>query len=301
MPDPIAPAPAPPPPPGSPPPPPPIVPPPNSGAVLFAGKYKSPEDLEQGFREIHKPLGLDEIPGDRKLVGQGGMYTDHSALESAYKTFEKLLSTRAVTSPPPPPPGEGLKIGGGEDANLDVPDLITKAGLKAEDLEKQWTEKNDLTDEQYAAIRKARPSLTKGDIKAIAEGMAAKAALAAQTQQAIRADAVQVAGGEKELNGLLAWAKTGFNAAEQADLNRRLGDPNLYKGALQQIAAAHRAALGAGNAQPLVGGTPASGSPVNTASDIFELTKRAEAGDTSAQAALKGIPMKRFAELMAQS
>lgn len=284
--------------------------PPGQPNLQYAGKYATVEALEQGYREIRKPLGLSELPADSKLFGDGGMFRDVKALESAYRDMDTLLSSRSKPAEKPTPPGDGLSIPqddpkAGEPApepsDFDVPEIITKAGLKPEDLEQAWTEKGDLTPEQYAAIRKAQPGLTNATIKAIARGMAAEAALHASQQAQIKAEATSIAGGQQQLEALLAFAKTEFSGAERADLNRRLADPALFKGALQQITAAHREKVGAGKAQPLINGGPGVAHSVASADDILKLRRRANSGDQSALAALNALPAKTYAELMANA
>lgn len=284
--------------------------PPGQPNLQYAGKYATVEALEQGFREIRKPLGLSELPADSKLFGDGGMFRDVKALESAYRDMDTLLSSRSKPAEKSAPSGDGLSIPpddakpdapAPEPSEYDVPEIITKAGLKAEDLETTWAEKGDLTPEQYTAIRKAQPGLTNATIKAIARGMAAEAALHASKQAQIKTEATTIAGGQQQLDALLAFAKSEFSGPEKADLNRRLGDPALFKGAIQQIMAAHREKVGAGKAQPLINGGPGMGHSITSADDILKLRKRANAGDASALAALNAIPHQTYAQLMANA
>lgn len=276
--------------------------PPAESTKKFAGKYDTPEALEQGFREIHKPLGLDEIPADQKLYGEGGMFTDITKLEQGYKSYAKLLDGRkAAPAPDAKPNTDPLQIKPSAtetDAEIDVPTFLTKAGIDVAALETTFVEKGDLTPEQYAAIQKARPGMSKADIKLIADGMVAKSAMAAQAQAAIKTEAVKLAGGDQQLESLLAWAGTTLKGAELDDMNRRLGNPQLYKGAIQQLMSAHREAVGAGGSNSLITGGTANAPSVSTPEDIFALTKRAEAGDESAKRTLRSIPNSRFAQIM---
>lgn len=265
--------------------------------VKLAGKYETPEALAEGFRNIHKAVFDEDIPADEPLIGEGKRFKDAAAAEAEYKRLEKVRG-RFAPKGKPPPKAEGVQIDAtaptaDELENLQVPDIIAKAGLETADLEEQYAEHKELTPEQYAALRKVNPGLSKSVIKHIAEGLVAKAALNREAQTRIKADAIQVAGGETELNGLLEFAKT-LGPERIADLNRRLSSPALYKGALTEIKAEY-AGSAQGKSKPLVTGTPGSGGSgaATTKTEFLQLLNAARNGDKGAQARVKATPNER--------
>lgn len=275
----------------------------TSQPVVFAGKFNSPQALEQGYREVRKTVadkhGIDPLADTVKLVGEGGMFKDHGALEEAYKKSSRLIGVK-VDAEAPKPTGE-LKIDApkvdGEAPPLtddapDVPALVLKAGLTIEALTEQFTKNGDLTPEQYDAIRKARPSLTRGDIKTIADGMAAKAVLAQQAQTQIRADAIKAVGGEQQLATLLnkETLKEFVNEEEMADFNRRLANPKLAIGAVNDLNARYNAHIGASGRGVIAGGLAAGQSHPKSAAEFSRLVDRAAAGDASAIAVINATP-----------
>lgn len=274
---------------------PPASAPPATPAPKLAGKYDTPDALEKGIREIRTKTGFEPLPDSLKLIGEGGLYADAAAAEREYKRMESLLG-----GPKPAAKPAELSITPNQvaepEGDLDIPAMVTKAGLKMEDLESQFTEKGDLTEEQYAAIRKARPGLTKGDIKAIAEGMAAKAALRTQAMEKVVGEAQSLAGGEQQLAMLRTWAAQNIAPERLAKFNAQVkADPTFYPEMVRIIAAEHSAAVGAGKAQPLIAGV--AGNAMTTPpspAEYKELEKRALAGDKAAQARILAMPSVRL-------
>lgn len=266
---------------------------------LFAGKFKTAEDLDKGYREVRKTIadkhGLDPLPENVTLIGDGGLFKDAATLEEAYKKSARLIGVRGQDEKPPP--AGDLKIEAGDDKtaiedSADVPTLVEKAGLKMSELAEQFTTTGDLSDEQYAAIRKARPSLSKADIKFIAEGMASKAVLQQQTQAAIRTEAIKLVGGEQQLGSLLhADTLSKFmSPAEIKDAGRRLADPTLAVGTVKDLQARYSAHVGASGGSVIAGSAPTGQSLPKSSAEFVKIVDRAAGGDRAAMAMLESIP-----------
>lgn len=261
--------------------------PPTPPPVKFAGKYDTPEALEKGIREIRTKTGFEPLPDSLKLIGDGGLYADAAAAEREYKRMESLIGAAKPTktadlSIETPTP----------DAEFDVPTLVNKAGLRLDELQAQFSTSGDLTQDQYAAIRKVRPGLTNGDIKAMARGMVAEAALRAQAMEKVVTEAQQIAGGEQQLTLLRAWAAQNITPERLQRLNSQVkADPAFYPDMVRLLTAEHSAAVGAGKAQPLIGGTAANGAvaPPSPA-EYKDLERRAMSGDKSAIARIMAMP-----------
>lgn len=230
-------------------------PPPNpERPAWLPDKFKTPEDFRKSYDEAENKI--------RELS-------------------EKVKSA--------PAPDDGLSLSGGNVDDSDIPEIVTKAGLKQEDLEKQYAEHGELTPEQYAAFRKVNPGLGRKVVDAIARGMVAEGAIKTQTLQTIKAEAVKMVGGEQQWDVLRATAKTFVPADEIEDLETRLRSPKHYKGAIRDLLAHHSAAVEAGKTQPLIGGSAPSGSSV-TREEFGRLMARASRGDRAALNQIRAIP-----------
>lgn len=255
----------------------------------FAGKFTDEKALAKGINELRGTLGYTPLANP---IGEDGTYKTPEEAEADYKALSKLIGAKAPAKPPDGKPAEPLKIGD-VDVEADVPTILTKAGLQLTDLEQQFIKDGDLTDEQYKAIQKARPSLTKPDIKLIAEGMAAKAILAGNAVNTAKSEAAQIAGGEEQLATLLQSASSFLTPTERDDFNRRLQDPKLTVSAVKDLAARHAQAVGAGGGI-VRGGTPAGPSLPKNSTEFSKLVQRASAGDQSAISIINATPQEHI-------
>ncbi len=112
-------------------------------------------------------------------------------------------------------------------------------------------------------------------------------------QAKIKSDAIELAGSEETLNGWLASAKA-LGKERIEDLNRRLVNPSLYKGALAEIKAEYDATPES-KVKPLVNGTLTSGGSgmARDKKEYLSLVDAASKGDKAAQARLKATPVER--------
>lgn len=188
-----------------------------------------------------------------------------------------------------------------EDDGFDPADLIGKAGLDESTLYEQWKEKGDLTPAQFAAIQKADPSMTPSRVRAIAKGLVAEADLASQQQTAMKSEAAKIAGGAEQLDQLLSSASEFVPADEIEDLDQRLRSPKHFKGAMRDLVAFHRDAVGAGKTNPIAMGDPAPAGPqIRTRDEYFDLRKKVQGEwsrgvyDTANQRAFSKIDESQF-------
>jgi hypothetical protein len=254
----------------------------------FAGKFNDAEALATGINHLRTRIGAEPLA---RVIGEDGTYRDAGEAERAYKELERLAGS-LKPKVPDGKPTDPLKISDPINEEADVTKILSKAGLDQVELEKSWIEKGDFTEAQYEAILKARPTLTKGDVKLIAQGMAAQAVIKNQTVQAAIMEAENVVGGKDQLQNLLASAATFVtDKAELADFNRRLSDPKLTAGAVRDLAARHAAEVGAGRSTPIVRGSSPAGPVVPKSSAEFTaIVKRAAQGDANARAILMATP-----------
>lgn len=263
--------------------------------VKLAGKYETPEALSAGFKNIHKMVFDEEIAADEVLIGEGKRFKDAATAEAEYKRLEKV--TGRLKPKKDPPKTEGVQIDdtpptADELESLKVPEILAKAELDTADIEEQFAQHGKLTDEQYAALRKVNPALSKSVVNHIAEGLIAKAALGREAQKQIKAEAIKFVGSEAELGTLLEFGKTLAPARIKA-INNMLADSATAMDALTVLKTEYAASAN-GKAKPLVTGTgvPGSGSGSATSKKEYgELLAAAQRGDVSARARVARTPL----------
>lgn len=290
-----------------------------SGGKLLAGKFQDENALFTGYANAREKLGLPKVEG--KLVGPDGLFTSTRAVERAYADLAVMIRKgggKADDTPPPAdPPADPPKNDDGslsikpddgkqtqddnalpDDAGVDQ--VLERAGLKNDDIVKQWSESGKLTDEQYAALKKVNPGYTRAVVDAFIQGQQAAIAAQQQAQQQIKQQAVTMAGGEQQLGNLFQWAARNVPKEQLGDpdnpapgtINHRLADPHLYQGAIRELLATHSEAVGAGKAQALVHGGTApdhpGGSGFTTAQEMRNAMEesRKKYGDWKKDAAL---------------
>lgn len=249
----------------------------------FAGKYDTPQDLEKGYGELHAKLGLPALPDKKPLFGAGGIYTDVAAAELGYKSLETL----AGRLPAPPAPGvtpaakpAALAIpDAGDDADVEA--VLKRAGVDGATLADQWKTGGKLADDAYAKLKAA--GYPKPVVNAFMEARAAQAAAGQIVSTQIVAEAAKLAGGEQQLDTLLKFGAT-LGADRVTDLNRRLGDPKLWKGAVAEITSEYQTAAGAGTVQPLINGSAPSptGAGFTTLKEFQDASDRVRRGNATA-------------------
>lgn len=237
-------------------------------STKFADKFDTPEALEKGTRELRKFLEL-ETP-DGAIVGKdSNIARDTAQLEQHYKELEKHKGKLGNAKAPVGEPGKpadgkpGLEIKPVVEAkpasDVDYDTYVkTEIGIEnPQSLGEAWLKDGKLSDADYAKFA------AKGHPKSVVDThMRGLHALAQQSHGAVvasMAEATKIAGGETQLQNLLAWAGNPANipVAERERLNAQLkADPANYPIIAEMLATRHRMAVGAGKAQPLItGGT----------------------------------------------
>lgn len=181
---------------------------------LLAGKYQSPEALQEGLRNLVDKIGP----------------------EDAYKTLESRLGgggdAAAGASAPPPPPAS-------------MAELMERAGVAGEDLVAEYREHNGLTQERYEAFAKA--GIPQEAVDSYFQGQSALIDLATER-------AVNAAGGEQQLQTLIEWAGKSYDDAKVQQLQAQLNNPSTTKDAVQAILNDYNGSIRATTARPLLQG-----------------------------------------------
>ena len=270
-------------------PPPPATPPPSP----IAGKFKDEAAFAQGFREIHKALGLPEPAADKPVFGDGTAYPDINAAAAGYKHLESLLGRRKEAKPPAADPLAITKpVEQPLPDDADVNAIVARAGIKIEDLQKQVQENGKPSDEQYAALKKqGYPP------KVVDQFLQLQTVAFTATVEKVTAKAAEYAGGAEALTALRAWAAENIPADELEHLNAQVkANPSFYPTMVQIIAARKNNAIGAsGGTLTTGGGGPKVG--IRTKAEFREVAARAERGDAGAIAILRNTPAEQFSKL----
>ncbi len=181
----------------------------------------------------------------------------------------------AAEAPKPPastPPANPLdittpKAAPALDDDAGMEEYLAAAGLKIEDTTAAWQEKQELTPEQYAALKKTH-GLSR---KMVDDFIRNQVGVQTYAQQQATQTCVQLAGGQTQFETLIAFGKSMPDGPAKADLQRRLANTATVEGAFKQLMFEHAQAVGAAGSVPLVSGQPASGatgSPFNNQAEI---------------------------------
>lgn len=186
-------------------------------------RYNSAADFAKGYKELRTKLGGNAQQQQQPAQGQ-----------------QNALSIAAQES--------------GEEA--DLPTFIQSVGLKQADIAAQWEEHGELTPDQYAAFRK------KGVPKSAVNHMLT---LEAQNRsfvaEKVMNEARAAAGGEQQLNNLLAWARQP-NALSEDDRNTYetlRSNPKTTRAAVEWLNAKYANAAGAGGSRAHIEGGSSQG------------------------------------------
>lgn len=257
----------------------------------LAGKFTDRGALDKGVTELAGKLGK-QIPNLEAM--------DNDLAVELYRSLERLQG-RSGQQPPAAPaapsatppaakaPEQGLAIPEKPAAadDDDIVKILGRAGLDGQTLAQQFAADGKLTDAQYAALKGV--GFPKAAVDAYMRSEQVAAQVAAQQVQQAKAAAVQLAGGEQQLQTLLSFAAGHYDPEVKADLNRRLGNPKFMTGAITEIMAEHARASGAGASAPLVrGATPAApgGGYIESSTEYQKVLNAAAGGDRQAQARL---------------
>jgi len=264
------------------------------------GKYETPEARDTALKELHTKIHGEDAPFAMPAAEE-----DRNKLYKALEKTHGRLSTTTTTAPKPPatkelsPGAEGndeLKIGTGADDDVDVDGLISKAGLKPDEVRKQWEEHGKLTDEQYASLKKIGRG--RKEVDSLARGMVADATLRLQMRQDILQAGVAVAGDREAFDNLNVWFESQHPDRVKTYNEMLAKTPAMFPEVVRMMKTAHAEALGSGKAKPLVtGGADANAPTIKTWPELAKLSDRAVKGDKEAIAQLSRITPEMKAKL----
>lgn len=198
-----------------------IVAAPSETPVLLAGKFKTPADLEAGYKALEQKLGAPKVP-------------------------------------PSTEPASTLKIEGAAPAATTPAEIVTRAGLDPAAIGAEFKANGKLSDEQYAALN--GQGYTKPIVDAFLRGELAQAGQAEAAQQALRTEALAIVGGEESFSHLAEWAKVNCKQGEIDAFNKLVdgkeSTPETVRMGMQWLADRHAAATGTRAGSPNTLGAP---------------------------------------------
>lgn len=284
---------------------------PNAG-VKLADKYDDQPALEKGYRELRGAMELAVPEEGKPLVGADAPFRDVKSLESAYKELSSLqrrIPSKKTDTPAPKaddkaaaegsplrvkPVGEAV---GDDEANLQTIDtVLAKAGLKSEDVVKEWSENNgELKADTYKAF--GRAGWKKEAINDFIRGQHAIVQLAQiRRDTAVKAAETKV-GGKEQLNTILAWAAVNVPKNTLDALGTKLDkDDSYYPEYVEGLAQLYAAKNGT-SGRVIEGGGGGGGAGPKTFADFRALEARANRGDIAAQKALIGMTAEQIKAL----
>lgn len=285
------------------------TPPPSSGPI--AGRYETPDKFTEGYKSLYKEVtGLD-LKGE--VFGKDAINPDIAAAEATYKQMRRSISARGKESkeqqqtnstPAKADTGAPIQISSQPtnvdiDAPYDVGKIVADAGLKMEDIEAQFREHGDLSEDQYAKIRSQRKNLGKADIKLIAEGIAAVREKQNAEVSSRNTKITEMLGGPDKSKTIIEWAKT-MPTESIAKIDRLLQDPQLYEVGVEKLLSEYTKANGQPNSG-IRGGAQTSidSSPFTTLAEFKEASDRiargqAKPGDMERMKAMTHAAMSKL-------
>lgn len=265
--------------------------------AAFAGKYADNTAAINGFNELRKQIGLEELDASKPLYGEGGHFPTRELAESIYKDSERVFhKTRQNKNAP-----ASLGIDTSKPENEPDPQtVLEKSGLKVEEVEKA-IKSGGLTDEQIKAIRAAEPTYkNKSDalIQTIAKGHFFDYQQKQLLKNKVLDEANEIVGGEQQHQALRDWAKANVPESEIKEWNKIIeSSPHMYTAMIRDFDWRYRKSINAGGAATLAKGGSVNASPVpQTMQEFQDLMRRVNNGDHEAQRILMSIPQESFAK-----
>lgn len=260
--------------------------PPANETPLLAGKYKTADDLYKGINELRKSMELPE-----------SKYDDASVAEAEYKSLQKLHGKVGQAK------GQTTKLSVGDPTTIpedfDIKSAAAKTGLSEEEVYKHYVEHGDLSDEQFAAIRREYPWMSRKMAGKFIEGEAAKRQVSAIAKEKSVGEALAEVGGDEGWNELKAWASENIPKGELDNFNTRLDNPSTVKSAVRELAFLRSQAGGQATPQKspgVVNGMRNSNTGV-TVQQAREWARAAARGDLDAATKFSRVPAHIVAEM----
>lgn len=269
----------------------PQTPPPNQTAApstppadqpkVYAGKFKSEDDLYKGVTELRKQLELPEFK-----------YSDPAIAEAEYSSLQKVYGKIGQAK------GQPTKLSVGDlptiPDDFDMQSAAAKTGLNKEEVYKHYTEKGDLSDEHFAAIRKEYPWMSRKVAANLIEGEIAKAQVQALAKAQVVTQAIDEVGGDDAWKTISAWASEKLDPKVKADINKRLDNSSTTVSAARELAylyskdTASQQQTQQTNRAPIAGARNSGGGV--TVEKARELARAALAGDMRAATQFANLP-----------
>jgi len=189
-----------------------------------------------------------QVP-EKFLKEDGSVNTD--ALLKSYTALEQKQSAANATAQGP----DALALPRDEpiDDNASVDEIVRAAGLEPNDVGRQFMEKGNLTAAQYKAFK------AKGIPRGIIDQyMKMQAQVYRAAQAKLVAEASELAGGDKQRDTILLWAKDNLSQEDRAFYDVQAMNPDTAIRGFEWLLAKHARAVGAGDAQPLITGDGAA-------------------------------------------
>lgn len=242
--------------------------PPTDQPKLYAGKYKTVDDLETGIRNIAG------FAADKIIIGDNGLVKSPDEAERMYKALTAartamsaakgggvagdgagVHTTNADTaktpsaptpSASPTPAAETLSLipAPADLDSMDFDSLLKHSGIDAESVTKSWKETGKLGDDAYAALKKVGVPRAVADRLMTLEMQAAVTGI--ESVKINKAKGIEVAGGEDQLNAYVKWASEGgMDKDVLASLDAAVKkNPSKYPEVVKTIKAAFISAKG---------------------------------------------------------
>ena len=181
------------------------------------------------------------IPEDAQVGDQGetarsyaDKFTSVDDLEAGYKSLESKLGERS------------------QQGTMDIDQLLASMELDTAQVNANWAADGRLTDEQYAKF--ANGGWSRFIVDQYMNGQIAIARNGQYAQEGMLRNAQNLCGGEDEWQGLRRWAAMNVPEERLTELNKRLGEPAHYEGAIKEMLWDYRIATGAGSGGSLLSG-----------------------------------------------
>lgn len=225
---------------------------PTNGGIAIA----APSNQQQAGQQQQTPWYVAAgVPED--MHAEVSRYNSAADFAKGYKELRTKLSGNSQQQQPAQGQQSALSIAAQEPSDeADLPAFIQSVGLKQADIAAQWEEHGELTPDQYAAFRK------KGVPKSAVNHMLT---LEAQNRsfvaERVMSEARAAAGGEQQLNNLLAWARqpNALSDDDRATYEALRSNPKTTRAAVEWLNAKYVNAAGAGGSRAHIEGGSAQG------------------------------------------
>ena len=187
---------------------------------LYAGKFKSVEDLANSYQELQGKLGQP-----KEETAETSTEEEPKAEETTDKKEDSDFNAAEIY-------GEGLA------------DVLDKAGIDAQDINSRFQESGEISEDDYSKLGEA--GFSKGVIDSYLAGIKAQASNVTQVQQQQIDSMIAAVGGETEYSKITNWATQNLDQAQIEGFNATLETNNAaqIQLAVQGLQAQYNNAMG---------------------------------------------------------